>query len=215
MFAALSCSRCHRVFRPRPEAPVRLCADCTRLVAEPRPNSSGPTLSARHYDGVARDLVRAMKFGGRRSAAQALAAELAHSIRADRDTVGEFDVVTWAPTSDRRRRKRGFDQAELIAKLVGRHLGVPCRRLLVREAGPAQTGRPRHERLDGPRFRARPARGQRRVLVIDDVVTTGSTLRAAAHALDRAGWTEVVAAACAATPSVRQAGQFAHAPDRR
>lgn len=215
MFAALSCSRCHRVFRPLSDAPVRLCSDCARLVAEPRPRRTGPTLSPRLYDGVARDLVRAMKFGGRRSAVHALAAELAQSIRADRVAVGDFDVVTWAPTSDRRRRRRGFDQAELIAKLVGRHLGVPCRRLLVREPGPAQTGRSRRERLDGPRFRARAPRGRSRVLVIDDVVTTGSTLRAAAHALDRAGWTEVVAAACATTPSGRQAGEFAHSSDRR
>lgn len=207
MFVALSCSRCHRVFRPVPADPRRLCPDCGRLVLEPRPStSSGGVRSPRRYDGATRDLVRAMKFSGRRSVASALAAELAASIRADRSLDGGFDVVTWAPTSDVRRRRRGFDQAELIAKLVARHLGLPCRRLLVRAAGPAQTGRARHERLDGPRFRARPPRRASRVLVIDDVVTTGSTLRAAAHALDAAGWTEVVTAACAATPSVPRVG---------
>lgn len=112
-----------------------------------------------------------------------------------------FDIVTWAPTSARRRRRRGYDQSELLARAVARRLGLPCRRLLTRDRSCHQTGRSRQERLDnGPVFKARPLRRPSRVLVIDDVVTTGSTLRAAGHALDLAGAAKVVLFAAASTP---------------
>jgi hypoxanthine phosphoribosyltransferase len=109
--------------------------------------------------------------------------------------------VTWAPTSARRRRRRGYDQSELLAHAVARRLGLPCRRLLFRDRSGHQTGRSRQERLRlGPVFTARPLRKPSRVLVIDDVVTTGSTLRAAGHALDLAGAAKVVLFAAVATP---------------
>jgi predicted amidophosphoribosyltransferase len=95
-------------------------------------------------------------------------------------------VLTWAPTSPRRRRQRGFDQAELLARAVGRRAGLPVRRLLVRRPGAAQSGRAAGERWQHPGFSPRgvaPAAG----LLIDDVATTGATLSAAARALRRAG----------------------------
>jgi predicted amidophosphoribosyltransferase len=117
-----------------------------------------------------------------------------------------IDVVTWAPTSSGRRRERGFDQAELIARTVARQLGLPCRRLLDRAvAGDPQTGRARSDRLEGAEFHARPGLDGQRVLVVDDVVTTGATLRAAEAALRESGARQVVLAAVAATPRVRRA----------
>ncbi|MEN9803316.1 MAG: hypothetical protein RIS41_163 [Actinomycetota bacterium] len=157
-----------------------------------------PIVSALAYDGDVRRRVVDMKYGGRRSFARMLARQLADAVRADGDD--RFDVVTWAPTSSSRRRRRGFDQAQLIARFVARELGVPCRRLLVRQTRQAQTGRSRRARLVGPRFRARATRRPLRVLVVDDVVTTGSTLRAAAHALTASGWGDVTLAAVASTP---------------
>lgn len=173
---------------------MRLCPDCRRL-PEVRSRETGRAPLA--YTGEARDLVVDLKYRGRSSAAHALAAELARAVRSDGQV---FDVVTWAPTSDARRRRRGFDQAETIARLVARELRLPCRRLLLRSTGRPQTGRSRRERLEGPVFRARPARRACRVLVIDDVVTTGATLRAAAHALEGAGWGDVATIAAASTP---------------
>ncbi|MBU3689287.1 MAG: hypothetical protein B7C54_11185 [Acidimicrobiales bacterium mtb01] len=205
MFTALRCPHCHHMFRVQPHRDrdtwsgslTRLCPDCRGLPAAVVSVDNAALV----YEGSTRRLVSDLKFRGRQSAARALAAELARSVRADGRM---FEVVTWAPTSTSRRRRRGFDQSELIARLVARDLRIPCRCLLVRESGPAQTGRTRHARLSGPTFRARPTRAPLNVLVIDDVVTTGATLRAAAHALGSAGWADVATLAAAATPDRRQ-----------
>jgi predicted amidophosphoribosyltransferase len=116
---------------------------------------------------------------------------------------GTIDVVTWAPTTPVRLRGRGFDQARLLARAVARRRGLPCRPLLRRWAGPAQTGRDAAARRAGPLFSASgPVRG-RRVLLVDDVVTTGATVSAAARALREAGAIEVHVVAAARTPSTR------------
>jgi predicted amidophosphoribosyltransferase len=147
-------------------------------------------------------VIRGLKYRNQRWVVAELADQRVRSVLADPDAP-VFDVVTWAPTSDRRQRQRGYDQSELLARAVASRLGLKCRRLLYRDRSAPQTGRNREERLNGPMFRARPMRRPSRVLVIDDVVTTGSTLRAAGHALDLAGATEVCLLAVAATPRER------------
>jgi len=95
-------------------------------------------------------------------------------------------VVTWAPTALRRRRQRGFDQAELLARAVARRRGLPVAALLRRRPGASQAGRRAEDRWRHPGFRS-SATAPPAVLLIDDVATTGATLAAAADALRRAG----------------------------
>jgi len=149
---------------------------------------------------VGRELIARLKYRNARAALPALARALARLV--DPATV---DVVTWVPTTTARRRTRGFDQAELLARAVARRLGVPCRGLLGYRPGPPQTGRPVEARRLGPGLDARrPA--PPRVLLVDDVVTTGATAAAAARALRAAGARQVHVLAAARTPPRRTLG---------
>jgi ComF family protein len=155
--------------------------------------------AAMPFDGVGRAVVHGLKFRNRRAVARQLAGLMVRRLLPEA-VRGDVDLVTWAPTSSARVAERGFDQAELLARAVARELGVPCRRLLYRSHGRPQSGRGRAARLVGPSFRGRaPGRGLR-VLLVDDVVTTGGTLHAAQRALLDAGVAEVRCIAAAATP---------------
>ncbi|MCB9394838.1 MAG: ComF family protein [Acidimicrobiaceae bacterium] len=159
----------------------------------------GGIAAALTFDGVVRTVVHGLKYRNRRAAARVLAAITVRRLGLTGPGAPRVDLVTWAPTGPARIRHRGYDQAELLARSIAAELGVPCRRLLYRVHGPAQSGRGRAERLHGPAFRARGGRGPR-VLLVDDVVTTGATLMAAGRALSDAGIPEVRLIAVAATP---------------
>lgn len=147
------------------------------------------------YEGPIRELVLAVKYRRDRSALAWLSSRLAEAAAAVPLSPGT--VVTWPTTTARRRGQRGFDQGELLARRVAAELGLPARSLLRRLPGPAQTGRSRAERHEGPAFVARRRVGS--VLVVDDVVTTGATLRSAAGELRRGGSWAVAGAVVAAT----------------
>ena len=184
-----------------------LCRTCRFSLASTRSvRTSADALGAGYeaampFDGAARRVVLALKYRNRRTVARHLARMMVRRLGLDRAGVPAFDLVTWAPTSGSRSARRGFDQAELLARAVGRELGVPCRRLLYRAHGAPQTGANRAERLTGPEFRSRQGLAALRVLVVDDVATTGATLRAAAASLAAAGITDVRLVAAAATPA--------------
>jgi competence protein ComFC len=162
------------------------------------------------FEGSVRQLVTSLKYRGNRGAVRFLAGHMAAALSPS--VVGRCQSVTWAPTSVSRRRVRGFDQAELLAQEVAVLLGVPCNRLLLhssprRGAGhpSAQTGlsrRDRATRADEELFRS--ASGFRHqlgsVLLVDDVLTTGATLRAASSVLRHAGAHSVHGVVAAATP---------------
>lgn len=195
MIFASQCSGCHE---PGPDV---LCRRCRfTLAATGSVRVDGGIRAALPFDGLARDLVVALKFRRRRAVAGVLAAQMVHRLRLG-DT--PIDLVTWAPTSATRAGQRGFDQAELLARAIAKTLRVPCRRMLYRQHHSVpQTGQRRAQRLAGPGFRARPGHVPGHVLVVDDVVTTGSTLRAAAAALAGAGIQHVSLVAAAAAGSV-------------
>ena len=152
------------------------------------------------FEGVVRDLVVGFKYRNHRAVGQLLSS---HLVRRIHEVVVEVrpEVVTWIPTTRKRKIQRGHDQAETIARHVGKQLCLPVRPLLERITQQHQTGRGRSERLAGVQFRPRRLGRYSRILVIDDVVTTGATMRMARHALMTAGATEVACAAVAATPA--------------
>ena len=140
------------------------------------------------------------KYRNHRAVAALFAELLLARLRAVPD-LGHIDVVTWVPTTRERRMARGHDQAETLARLVGKSLGVPVRKLLVRETVGHQTGHSREQRLVGVALRARSMSNPSTILVVDDVVTTGATMRIARRALYQAGAMRVICAAVAATPA--------------
>ena len=149
------------------------------------------------HEGGAADLVRALKYRRITAAVTPIADGMASVAGAARAA----DVVTWVPCSPTRRTERGFDPAELLARALARRLGLRARRLLRRLDDEPQTARSREGRLAGPRLVVRQGRVPGSVLVVDDVCTTGSTLRVAAAALRAAGATEVVAAVATVAPA--------------
>jgi ComF family protein len=161
------------------------------------------------YEGAGREIVARLKYRNARSVVAWLAGGMAslvadspvHDPTASGPVVRPIDVVAWVPTTTARKRERGFDQGRLLAVAVARRLVLPCRGLLRRRPGPPQTGRSRLQRLNGPAFEVlarRPVPGH--VLLVDDVVTTGATLAAAARCLREAGAAEVSAVAAGRTP---------------
>jgi predicted amidophosphoribosyltransferase len=156
------------------------------------------------YEDAGRDLITRLKYRNARSTVAWLAGRMAMLVATALTAAGvaaapTTTCVTWLPTSRERRVDRGFDQSELLARAVARRLGLPCRRLLVRDRGPPQTGRSLTERRLGPPIRAR-GRAPANVVLVDDVLTTGSSARVATAALRRAGATHVMVVAAARTP---------------
>ena len=175
-----------------------MCRKCgAELLAAPQvgpPPGLDDLGAAWAYEGRARDLVAGLKYGRCPGARRQVAIAMAEA------TPPGAAVVTWAPTSAARRRHRGFDPAEVLARPLARRLGLPVRPLLRRVGGGTQTGRDLASRLaDPPRFVVRRAVGGT-VLVVDDVCTSGATLGSAATALRDAGAASVLAVVAARRP---------------
>jgi ComF family protein len=176
-------------------APCPSCAaELRRATPPPVPRGVDAIAALLRYDDGAARLIGALKYRDRRAAVPWLASAMAALVTCPDDA-----VVTWAPTATARRRGRGFDQAELLARALASRWRRPCRALLSREPGPPQTGRDALARRAPAGFRVQ-TRAPRSVLLVDDVMTTGATLTAAASALRAGGAQQVIALTAARTP---------------
>jgi len=172
-----------------------LCSEhALRLSSAPPLIDSGPdgvdlAVAAGVHDGALRELVLALKYARLLSARRVAAELIANAAPAFR-LRGSLVPV---PASSWRWRSRGFDPAEEIAIALAERTGLAYGSILRRSSAGRQVGRSRSERLSGaPRISVAPP-VPRRVIVVDDVRTTGATLSACACALRDAGASEVIA----------------------
>jgi ComF family protein len=193
------CPFCQKILDD-PRAP--LCPKCQGKLpwlegraGERRIDFADGCWSSLAYDDLVRSAVHHYKFHRVRALEGPLAVLMAQCL-AGRLPQGA-DVICWAPLSRKRFRKRGFNQAELLAREIGRLLSIPAEPLLkkVKDTGPQSD-------LEEESARRANARGAyallpgvsltgRRVVLVDDVVTTGSTLSELCALLRQAGAAEV------------------------
>jgi predicted amidophosphoribosyltransferase len=151
------------------------------------------------YAGPATGLVAALKFRGALPCAQLMAAQIVAG--APPGLLAPGTVLVPVPTHPARARRRGYDQAQVLARALAGRSGLPVTRCLRRTGSRArQLGAGRAERLQAGRLELHchgPA--PERATLVDDVHTTGATLRAAALALRAAGARDVVAITWART----------------
>ena len=169
-----------------PEVPEKVCAPASRCAAP------------LWYRDEVRESFHRYKFEGRDFYAPKYGMLMAQCVR---DRLGlSFDLICWAPLSKKRRRKRGYDQAELLARVLALELDRPAVPALRKVRDTAE-----QSALDDKAARAQNAAGAyeiadpaavrgKRVLLVDDIVTTGSTLASCAQILLDAGAKEVWAA---------------------
>ena len=206
-----TCLACHR------EGSL-LCPPCQPLLAPAQPRCYRCASPCRHehicrsckavsplaalyvtaaYEGHAKELVHSLKFRRARAAVAPIARCISFGI-----TPAEDIVISYVPTATKRVRIRGYDQAALIAKELSRISSLPCVSLLARSGQQRQLGQNQQGRRQQLQqaFRLVDAKLSKNttVLLIDDVVTTGSTLEAAAVALRQAGFTSIKAVVFAA-----------------
>jgi competence protein ComFC len=185
-----------------------LCAGCqttlpwlTGEAAEQKGEFFSLCVSPLRYQDKVRDSLRRYKFSGRRGYGRVYGTLLAQCVHDH--LAGRYDLITWVPLSARRRRQRGYDQAFLLASAAAEALGEKAVATLRKarhnraQSGLGEDATRRANVIAAYEVLDREAVRGRRVLLIDDIVTTGATLSECARTLLAAGAKEVVCAAAA------------------
>ncbi|TDI14090.1 MAG: ComF family protein [Acidobacteria bacterium] len=197
---------CPRCGRPHPgleddDFEGILCGGCQRR--EP-PFQAGVSMA--HYRGPLKTLIRLFKFSDRPELARPLASRALTVLRSRAAMVKEFDRIVPVPLPLLRRVRRGYNQATLLARELGRRLEIPVdvRALRRRGLGRPQTSMPANRRAANIRgaflLRRRADVAGRSILLVDDVWTTGATLSECSRVLRHGGALRVVAFSLARTP---------------
>lgn len=183
-----------------------LCPNCRRdlpwlkgAAAEHPVELTEGCVSVLRYQDKVRTAIHAYKFGGKRGRSHTFGVLLTDTIR---EAGYSADVISYPSISAKRLRKRGYDQAELLAREVGNALKIPVLRTVRKEHRPAQSGisdgAERRANLLGAYTAVEPERFRgKTVLLVDDVLTTGATLSECAKTLRLAGAERIVCATLA------------------
>jgi ComF family protein len=150
------------------------------------PSALERAIALAEFDGLAREAVHVLKYHGRHAIAPLLGRVMADPVRQI-----EVDLVVPVPLHRSRRRARGYDQSALLAKTLARTLDVPFQEDALKRVRPTEQqarldARARRENVAGAFLGSRGMDGQT-VLLVDDVLTTGATIEAAATTLKEAG----------------------------
>ncbi len=144
-----------------------------------------------YYTAELSGLIQGLKFRGRKNLVKLLVPLLTQAFR-DSWRREDFDLIVPVPLHIKRKRDRGYNQSELLARSLARQIAIPCGRALIRARSTVpQIGLTDLQRLENVRKAFRCANPQqineRRILLIDDVMTTGATAASASSTLLEAG----------------------------
>ncbi len=160
-------------------------------------------VSPLYYEGAVRDAILGFKFKNKRGYATCFGKLLAACI--SKELSGQYDVITWVPVSAERKKQRGYDQSMLICMAAALDLGDVALSVIekTKEAPPQSSLKSAEERrgnIEGAYTVTEPELVTgRRVLLIDDILTTGATLSEAAKVLKNAGAKRVICVTLAKT----------------
>lgn len=197
------CMICHKLLQPGQKEICPACDDTLPEYdgADPKVRFCERCVVTFYYEGTLRKSFLRYKFSGLRQYAGRYGKWMAVTIR-DK-LAGQFDLITYAPVSRKRRKERGFDQSELLCRAIAQELGMePVCMLEKLTDTPAQSTlheySARVANISGAYVPVDPKQfAGKRVLLIDDIVTTGATLSECCRVLLTAGAKSVVCAALA------------------